>query len=121
MNGLTDTLAFPRSGCVVIELLGEHDMSTAREIQGLLTSQLASKQLVVVDLSHAAFVDSTVLNNLVWARRVAAEQGCRFRLQVEASSVAGQALTITGLLGHFEIARTREDAVDRAAATVTRR
>jgi anti-anti-sigma factor len=51
-----------------VEVHGEHDMRTAPMLREALHHVFAAGSRVVVDLSSASFIDSTVLSNLVDAR-----------------------------------------------------
>jgi anti-anti-sigma factor len=54
------------SGAAVIELVGEHDVSTVASVTGALGT-IGPEEARVVDLSAATFIDSTILTALVGA------------------------------------------------------
>lgn len=54
------------SGAAVIELVGEHDVSTVASVTGAL-GKIGPEEARVVDLSAATFIDSTILTALVGA------------------------------------------------------
>jgi anti-sigma B factor antagonist len=58
----------------VVALLGEHDLSTADAVRGAIDEVFASGSRVVLDLSDASFIDSTVLAALVEAYNRAQQQ-----------------------------------------------
>ena len=60
----------------VVELSGEHDVSTASELAGALAVAVASGDAVIVDLRRATFADSAILGAIVRANRNA--QRCCF-------------------------------------------
>ena len=53
-------------GAVVFTLRGEHDIDTAPELRAELDRAIADGTPVVVDLSQAVFIDSTVLGALIY-------------------------------------------------------
>jgi anti-sigma B factor antagonist len=63
------TLDLRREGAaVVLALRGEHDMDTAPALRGELELALTAGTPIVVDLSQAGFIDSTVLGALIYRR-----------------------------------------------------
>lgn len=49
----------------LIELHGEHDLSTADKLDAVLTEVARSGTTLVVDLSTTTFIDSTIISRLV--------------------------------------------------------
>jgi anti-anti-sigma factor len=54
------------SGATVIELVGEHDLSTHGDVERALM-EIGSGEACIVDLSPATFIDSSILTVLVHA------------------------------------------------------
>ena len=54
------------SGATVIELVGEHDLSTHGDVERALM-EIGSGEACIVDLSPATFLDSSILTVLVHA------------------------------------------------------
>jgi anti-anti-sigma factor len=54
------------SGAVIIELAGEHDLSTQDDVERALM-EIRSGDACVIDLSPATFIDSSILTVLVQA------------------------------------------------------
>ena len=109
-----------RPGVTVVELIGEHDLGGAEGLDFMLQSLVGSNRLVVVDLSLATFVDSSIVLTLLRADHGARAHGTRFRLQFGTAPIVRRALELTGLLDELEFAPTREEAVredDDAAAS----
>jgi anti-anti-sigma factor len=104
-------LVRPRQGAALVELLGEHDLSTAPRLGRVFSTLVASHDLVVADLSETEFIDSTILLALVQADRQARESGSRFRLQLGTAPVVLRALEVTRLLDQLEHYATREEAL----------
>jgi anti-anti-sigma factor len=62
------------AGIAVVTLLGEHDVATAESVGAAIEGLLDSDRRVVVDLTQADFIDSTVVAGvLAGHRRVIAE------------------------------------------------
>ena len=53
----------------IVELHGEHDISTVASLRGELTPLFAPGATVVVDLTETSFIDSSVLSELIVAQR----------------------------------------------------
>lgn len=49
------------SGKLVVEIVGEHDLASHNTIRDLFLRLVAAKDLLVVDLSEATFIDSSFL------------------------------------------------------------
>lgn len=56
-------------GIVVVTLRGEHDLATARRLQQTLAWWFSYSAAVIVDLSEATFIDSSILKVFVMAKR----------------------------------------------------
>jgi len=53
----------------VVELSGEHDVSTAAELERALARAIATGDAVVVDLRRATFADSAILGAIIRANK----------------------------------------------------
>lgn len=106
------TVEHPRTGTAVVVLQGEHDLATQPELHDLLDSLIRENDLVVVDLSDAQFIDSSVLRNLVVADRLARSTEVTLRLQLGSSPIVRKALEISSLLNVLEWVGDREQALD---------
>jgi anti-sigma B factor antagonist len=99
---------------VVVE--GEHDIYTAPTLRDRLEEALERGGGVVVDLTGATFVDSSVLGALLEARRRAHEGGLAYVVcvgdQVEPS--VRRILDITGLVPVLPVVVGREAAIETA-------
>jgi len=105
----------PRADAAVVELQGEHDLDTRDELHELLARLVEQHDLVVVDVSQALFIDSSVLGNLARAHRQAGERGSCFRIQLGTAPIVRKALEISGLLGHLECVGDRTEALSPRA------
>lgn len=101
----------PAPGTAVIEVLGEHDLSTRDETAALLARLVAENDLVVIDVSEAHFIDSSFLNNLVKAQRAARERDRTVLLQVGTHPAVRRMLEITKFLEHFDHVASRDEAL----------
>jgi anti-anti-sigma factor len=77
----------PREDAAVLVLLGEHDIANEKRLHAQLVSLIADHPLVVLDLSHVAFFDSSCLNLALRAQTSSRERAptcaptrCRPRL-----------------------------------------
>jgi anti-sigma B factor antagonist len=115
----TGEIALERSdaGLTVLTISGEHDLSTAPDLRRRIDALLADKQSIVVDLSPASFVDSSILGVILNGKRRAADAGIGYAVAHSngASSVA-RVLEITGLRSELPVHSEREQA-DSAAAS----
>ena len=76
----------PEPGVVVIVLEGEHDLYTATKLRERLEELVAEGVTLVVDLTRAEFVDSTVASALLDARQLAAGADVPFTVVVAATT-----------------------------------
>jgi anti-sigma B factor antagonist len=101
---------------VVVVVEGEHDIFTAPTLRERLDEAIRRGGGIVVDLTGATFVDSSVLGALLDARRRALEAGRGFVVCVGASVEPGvqRILDITGLVPVLPVVNGREAAIDAA-------
>ena len=101
----------------VIEIEGEHDLQNAPTLQEELNRLLEEGLSVVVDLSAATFVDSSVLATLIDGRRAAERLGLGFvvALPDSAAEAVGRVIQVTGLDKAMPISASREEAAAAAA------
>jgi anti-anti-sigma factor len=108
-------VVFPRRGTAVVEFTGEHDLAAADSTAHLLTELVRSHTLVVIDLSHVAFIDSSVLIVLVNAHRLAVAEGRRLRVQIGSGSTVRTVFDAAGVLDYLDCVADRDEAL-RAGA-----
>lgn len=118
MSGIT--LEQADHGVVVVTLNGEHDISTASELEEQLTGALEGGAGVAVDLLQTTFIDSSVLRVLICARQRAEERGLGFRVALNESTGHGvrRLLDLTGMEERLAPAPSRAEAVAGAAIPV---
>jgi anti-sigma B factor antagonist len=103
---------------VVVVVEGEHDIYTAPTLRERLHEAIGRGGGIVVDLSGATFVDSSVLGALLDVRRRAIEAGQGFVVCVGGSIEPGvqRILDITGLVPVLPVVHGREAAIEAARA-----
>lgn len=65
----TRVVVTDRGGVPIVALDGEHDVHDAGALRRLLDEELADRPRLVLDLSHTAFIDSTVVAVILSAHR----------------------------------------------------
>ena len=103
---------------VLVVVEGEHDIYTAPTLRERLDEALGRGGGVVVDLTAATFVDSSILGALLDARRRAQEQQRGFVVSVGEAVEPGvqRILDITGLVPVLPVVNGREAAIEAARA-----
>src|SRR6201991_4365891 len=101
---------------VVVVVEGEHDIYTAPTLRERLDEAIGRGGGVVVDLTAATFVDSSVLGALLDARRRALEAHQGFVVCVGETGEAGvpRRLDVTCLVPVLPVLRGREEAIAAA-------
>ena len=101
---------------VVVVVEGEHDIYTAPTLRERLDEALGRGGGVVVDLTAATFVDSSILGALLDARRRAQESQQGFVVSVGAEVEPGvqRILDITGLVPVLPVINGRDAAIAAA-------
>lgn len=113
-------VASPQAGVAVVSVADELDLATRTEFSALLDALVRANELVVVDFSEALFIDSSTLNVLLSAHRLALERGTRLRLQLGDGCVVKRTFEISGLLEELSWASSREEALDGSAPAAGR-
>ena len=107
---------YPRAGAAVVALQGEHDLASAPTLRHCLTVLLESNDLVVVDLTEVAFVDSSILGVLIRVDQSAKNAAKQFRLQLGTEPIVMRILELSGLMDVLSCAPTRDAALDPGSA-----
>lgn len=99
---------------VVVVVEGEHDIYTAPALRERLDEALGRGGGIVIDLTAATFVDSSVLGALLEARRRALEAEQAYVVCVGDSVEPGvqRILDVTGLVPVLPVVNGRAAAVD---------
>lgn len=105
------------SGVIVITFSGEHDLNTAPHLRERLGSAIEDGSALVVDLSGAAFVDSSILGAVLDARRQAIDANLGFAVALsDGAQPVERVLEVTGLSSSLPVHRSRGAAIDAAQA-----
>jgi anti-sigma B factor antagonist len=101
---------------VIVVVEGEHDIYTAPTLRDRLDEAIGRGGGVVVDLTGATFVDSSVLGALLDARRRSLESGQGFVVCVGEAVEPGvqRILDITGLVPVLPVINGRDAAIATA-------
>jgi anti-sigma B factor antagonist len=117
MDARTIVLDDSEGDVLQIVVRGEHDIYTAPALRDRLEEALAAQPAgVIVDLSGATFLDSSILGALLEARRQALERGIGYVVHLGEGPEPGveRILEITGLFPVFPVVRAREEALTTA-------
>jgi anti-sigma B factor antagonist len=100
----------------VLTISGEHDLNTAPELRSQFEVAMQGDRGVVVDLSPATFVDSSILGVILDARRRAGAAGKGFAVvQGSGAEAVARVLEITGLRAELPVHESREMAEAQAS------
>ena len=125
MDARTIVLDESHGDVLFVVVRGEHDIYTApalrdrldQALSGVTESGASRKPVgVVVDLSSATFLDSSILGALLEARRQALEKTVGYVVCLGDNPEPGvqRILEITGLVPVFPVVRSREEALEAA-------
>jgi anti-sigma B factor antagonist len=101
----------PHPGVALVVLAGEHDLYSGDELQQILEASLACCDHLIVDLSAAEFIDSTIVAILVQTMRNATELDRKLNVVLGAAPAVARILEITGLLPRLGVVPTVEQAL----------
>jgi anti-sigma B factor antagonist len=100
----------------VVTISGEHDLSTAPNLRRRLDGLLDERTAIVVDLSPASFIDSSILGVILDTRRRAGEADIGFAIvRPDGSDAVDRVLEVTGLRAELPVHARREEAVTAAS------
>ena len=120
MDARTIVLDDSNGDVLVVVVRGEHDIYTAPTLRDRLEEALTADPAgVVVDLSSATFLDSSILGALLEARRQALERGTGYVVCLGERPEPGveRILEITGLVPVFPVVRSHDEAMATARST----
>jgi anti-anti-sigma factor len=98
----------------VVDVIGEHDLTTAPELSERLAELVGEGLGIVVDLTDATFIDSSVIATVLAAKRDAGERGTGFAVAVPADGADGirHVIEITGLGEVVTVKADRAQAIE---------
>ena len=103
----------------IVTLVGEHDLATSKTLWDELERVVRAREAVIVDLSEAEFIDSSVLSTLLNADRLACQRGLCVTLQLATARPVERILEVSGLDSRFGIARSRQEAIAAARGSAS--
>ena len=101
----------PRPHAALVVLAGEHDLHSADEVQETFDQSLAVCDHLIVDLSTAEFIDSTIVGVLMQTRGKAVELDRKFSVVLGTAPVVERILEVTGVVPLLNIVPTVERAL----------
>jgi anti-sigma B factor antagonist len=101
----------PRPDAALVVLGGEHDLFSADRLQQTFDDALAGSDHLIVDLSGAEFIDSTIVGVLVLTKKKADERDRKFTVVLGTAPVVERILDVTGVLVLFDVVPTVERAL----------
>ena len=106
------------AGIAVLTISGEHDLNTAPDLRRRLDELIAAGEPVVIDLTTASFVDSTILGVILDSRKRAIDGGCGFAVSQGGDGIeaVSRVLEITGLRDELPVHSSRESALEDASS-----
>jgi anti-sigma B factor antagonist len=116
----TGELAFEHNdaGLAVLTISGEHDLSTAPNLRRRLDRLLDERTAIVLDLSPATFIDSSILGVILDGRRRAAEAEIGFAVvHSNGADAVDRVLEVTGLRAELPVHARREEAFAEASGS----
>jgi anti-sigma B factor antagonist len=104
-------------GVAIVLLEGEHELFTATKLQRRIDALIDEGVSVVVDLTLATFLDSSIVSVLLRARDRSRQAGTRYAVVLDESSGDSvlRMFEITGLDRFLPIVRNRETVLPRAS------
>jgi anti-sigma B factor antagonist len=99
-------------GIVALDLEGEFDIDGAPGLLDHVERVLAAGKDLIVNLSGATFIDSSIVHTLFQAAEDAKRAGRVFVLQFGTHAAVERVLSITGADKHLDTAPTRQEAVE---------
>ena len=103
-------------GIEIVVLDGEHDLGTLPQVREAFEAIAEDDKALVIDLSSATFVDSSILGAVLDARRLAGDSGRGFAVACDgAAEPVRRVLEVTGLAQELPVHPTREAALEALA------
>lgn len=101
----------------MISFSGEHDLNTAPELRQRLSQAAKGGDPIVVDLSGAAFIDSSIIGAVLDARREAHAGGRGFAIALSGGAQpVERVLEVTNLATTLPVHATVDEALSEAQA-----
>jgi anti-sigma B factor antagonist len=105
------------SGVVIVSLRGEHDLTTAPDLRERVEEAIGAGSGLLIDLTEAEFIDSSVIGVVLEGQRRAQEEGTGFAAALEGGDPAvKRVLEVTGLDKNLPVHPSVETALDQVTA-----
>jgi anti-anti-sigma factor len=101
----------PQPGVALVGLAGEHDLYSGDELRQSFEQALACCDHLIVDLSAAEFIDSTIIHVLLQTMRSATELDRKFNIVLGTAPAVERILQITGLIPLLGVVPTVDQAL----------
>jgi anti-sigma B factor antagonist len=101
----------PQPHAALVVLGGEHDLYSADQLQQTFDETLAGSDLLIVDLSAAEFIDSTIIGVLIETMKKADELDRKFIVVLGTAPAVERILDVTGVLPLLNVVPTVERAL----------
>jgi anti-anti-sigma factor len=88
----------PQPGATLVKLAGEHDLYSGEELRQSLEQSLAHCDHLIVDLSAAEFIDSTIVAVLIQTKKSATELDRKFNVVLGTAPAVERILEVTGVI-----------------------
>jgi len=99
-------------GPQVLTITGEHDLSTAPALRRCLDGLLSERDAIIVDLTSATFIDSSILGAILDGRKRASDAGIGYAVvHANGQDAVGRVLDVTGLRAELPVHPAQKDAV----------
>ena len=98
-------------GVALVVLAGEHDLHSGDELRQSFEQALARCDHLIVDLSGAEFIDSTIIHVLLQTMRSAAELDRKFNVVLGTVPGVERTLEVTGVIPLLGVVPTVERAL----------
>jgi anti-anti-sigma factor len=95
----------------VLTLIGEHDMDSATELREAISALADAGRGIVISVTEAEFIDSTIVRTLFEGDRQLLAKGRRLVLNVGTGSVVERLLVLSGALDHLMWCDSIDEAV----------
>jgi anti-anti-sigma factor len=82
----------------LVVLAGEHDLGSASTVDQVIGESLITCSHLIIDITPAEFIDSTIINLLVRTKQDADDRGCHFNLVLGEAPLIERTLEICGVL-----------------------
>jgi anti-anti-sigma factor len=105
----------PKPHVALVVLGGAHDLDSAPLVEQATEDALLTCSHLIIDISPAQFIDSSIINLLVQLKKDADAKNCRFNLVMGTTPGVERALEICGVLPALNRVRTVDTALEESA------